>query len=224
MGGGSQFIGHLACVTQLTFAVLIGAVASIRFEPGFAPRGTVLLVLYALPGLVGLLGVAARRPALLLAAGVASLIGAFVAFSGVTLIFVIPGLLFVAGAVRLVGAATGAVHDGWISGIAQGVLATAIVALFIGAGATVLLETDSGCWSAIRTPVGLRLERAPFATGEVALPFDAVSVGCSTGLISARGVALGTFLVGAGLVLAAVAARRPRADGQMKAGDWRPPR
>lgn len=218
MADKSQFLGRLGSITQLTFALLVGTVASLHFEPGFAPRGIVVLVLYALPGLVGLLGVATRRPALLLAACVASAAGAFVAFSGVTLIFLVPALLFLVAAARLAGAPSGAAHDDWIAGIAQGLLAAAVVALFVGAGAAVLLETDSECWSAVRTPFGLRLERSPFATGEIALPLDAVSMGCSTGLISARGVALGTLLAGAGLALAAVAARRPRAGASVESG------
>lgn len=209
MRGRSAFIGRLAAITQITFAMIIGVVASFQFEAGFVPRGAALLVVFALPGLVGLIGVGARRPALLVAAGLVSTFGAFIAFSGVTLIFLIPALLFFAGAARLAGApVAGAARERAASGLVQVVLAAAIVVLLLGAGASTLLVTDSGCWTMFRSGSGVRIETGPFTSGEVSVPLDAVSTACSTGLLSARGTGLGAVLGGAALALALVAARR----------------
>lgn len=209
MRGRSAFIGRLAGITQITFATIIGVLASLQFEAGFVPRGAALLVVFALPGLVGLIGVGARRPALLVAAGMASTVGAFIAFSGVTLIFLIPALLFFAGAIRLAGAPeAGAARERPLGGLVQIVLAAAIVVLLLGAGASTLLVTDSGCWTTYRTPTGVRVETGPFSTGEMVVPLGAESATCSTGLLSARGAGLGAVLGGTALALALVTARR----------------
>jgi hypothetical protein len=201
-----NFAGRLGSVTQLTFAAILGAVASLAAEPGFIPRGAVLFGVFSLPGLVGLLGTSARRPALLLAAGVTSTLGSFIAFSGVSLIFLMPALLMLAGAISI--AATGRERSSAFEGFGQLVAASAIVALIVGAGASALLVTDEGCWNVYETPVGVRIERFPYSTGEMTIPEGARSSGCSTGLLSLRGVGSGIVLGGAAVLLAARAARR----------------
>lgn len=208
MAERSQFIGRLAGLTQILFAVIIGGVASLGYEVGVIPRGVVLLVLYSLPGVVGLVGVASRRPALLVAAALISFVGSFIAFSGVTLIFIVPAAMLLVGAVQI------AVHgrpdptEGWLARFLQVGLAAAIVVLVIGAGASALLVTDSGCWTEYRTDLGVRIETGPYSTGEMEVPAGATMTGCSTGLISLRGVGLGGLLGSAALGLALVVARR----------------
>ena len=203
-----RFLGRLASLTQITFAVLLGAVASFGFEPGFMPRGLVLLILFALPGVVGLIGTTTGRPSLLIAAAATSGVGAFVAFSGVTLIFLVPTVLFAFGAARLAQHPPPGVREGWVRGFVQAGTAAVIVVLLVGAGASALLNTDSGCWSAYQTAFGVRIERMPYSTGEMEIPGGAISTSCSTGLISARGVGLAGILAGSALGLAAITARR----------------
>jgi hypothetical protein len=209
MSNVSQFLGRLAAATQIIFAILLGMVASFRFEPGFLPRGEVIVCVFALPGLIGLLGIRARRPALLVAAGLASGIGSFTAFSGVTLIFLIPSLLFLFGAARL-GAGRGAERGGWISAGAQLALAVAIVPSLVGAGAAGLLVTDAACWTAFPSPIGTRVEILPYTNGPIELTVPGSSMECAQGLISARGVGLAALLDGAAIGMALVAARRRR--------------
>lgn len=204
----SQFIGRLAGATQIIFAALLAGVSAFHFEPSFVPRSTVVLVVFALPGIVGLIGTRARRPALLIAAGLTSFVGAFIAFSGVTLIFLMPAALFLAGAFRLAWRGPGRRGDGWLGSLAQLGFAAAIVALLIGAGASALLITDSGCWTAFQTPIGVRIELAPWSTGEMEVSSGATVGGCATGLISARGAGLGALLGSAAVGLAGLAARR----------------
>jgi|GEM_PF-2855655 hypothetical protein len=211
----SQFIGRLAGITQIVFAALIGVVASFAAEPGFIPRGAVLFMLFGLPGVIGLIGTAARRPALLVAAGLTSAIGSLIAFSGVTLIFLVPSLMFFLGAARVASVTSDSPWGGWLHGIVQLGVGVAIVVLLVGAGASALLVTDSGCWTKFETPTGGRVETAPYSTGEIEVSSGASEAGCSTGLISLRGLGLGALLGSAAVALTVLAARRrqPVADG-----------
>jgi hypothetical protein len=208
MSDRSQYLGRLASATQIIFAILLGGVASFSSEPGFLPRGVVIVGVFGAAGVVGLIGVRARRPVLLVAAGVTSALGSFTAFSLVTLIFLIPSVLFLAGAVRLAAGKPGSPRGGWVRGLAQLAIAILIIPLLIGAGASALLITDSACWTTYGTGLGSRVEMQPYSNGEMELPTDATSMNCATGLISARGVGLAAVLDGAALGLALLAARR----------------
>jgi hypothetical protein len=198
----------LASATQIIFAILISSFSFFQFEPGFLPRGVVLIGVFAAPGVVGLIGVRARRPALLLAAGLASALGSFTAFSLVTLIFLIPSMLFLVEAVRLAGGNPGSARSAVVGGIAQLALAIAIVALLVGAGASGLLITDSACWTTYGSGLGSRVVVQPYTNGEMELPTDATSMHCATGLISPQGVGFAVLLDGATFGLALLATRR----------------
>src|SRR5690349_17870507 len=150
--------------------------------------------IFALPGVVGLIGVQAHRPGLLIAAWLTSAVGAFIAFSGVTLIFLVPSLLFLAGAARLAAGTTTFPRGGWRSSIAQLAVALTIVVLLVGAGASTLLVTDAACWSISTTSLGVRIEVLPYSSGEMDVPSGAIATGCSTGLMSPRGVGLAVLL------------------------------
>jgi hypothetical protein len=214
------FIGRLASLTQLIFAALLGAVpllsglANSVTTPDIIPRGLVIWGIYSLPGLVGLVAVRAQRPALLLAAGAASGLGSIIAFSGVTLIFLVPATLFVTAGLRL-EARRFVAGDRAISvgGLVQIGIAVAVFVLIIGSGISALLTTESGCWTTYRTPVGVRTEMAPYSAGEMVVPEGAESSGCTTGLLSPRGVGLGAILGLTALASAAMGSRRSvRAD------------
>ena len=206
-----RFAARLGAITQVLFAGILGIVASFGFEPGFLPRGLVLFALFAIPGMVGWLGVERRRPALLVAAGLTSFVGAFVAFSGVTLIFLIPALLLIAGAVRVQVSSPPQGRASILPALGRGLAAGAILAMLVGGGAAAILLTDDACWSEYRTGDGSRIQTLPYSTGEMTAPPGATSMSCSTGLISARGVALGGALWLGALILAERSSRRPDA-------------
>ena len=147
-------LGRLAGATQVLFAGLLAIVASFAAEPGFLPRGVVIFLVFAIPALVGWLGAVRRRPTLLFGAGLTSFVGAFIAFSGVTLIFLIPALLFVFGAVQLQGSGGTPGRESIARGIARAGAALAIVLLLAGAGGSALLITDEGCWADYRDSGG----------------------------------------------------------------------
>jgi hypothetical protein len=62
------------------------------------PPGLAIGLLYAVPGVIAALGATGSRRSLLAAAAFASAAGSVVAFSGVTIIFLVPALLFAAAA------------------------------------------------------------------------------------------------------------------------------
>jgi hypothetical protein len=188
-------------MTQAVFAGLLAIVASFAAEPGFLPRGVVIFLVFAVPALVGWLGVVRSRPALLIGAGLTSFVGAFIAFSGVTLILLIPALLFVFGAVHVQGSSPAGGRESTASGIVRTGAAIAIVVMLVGAGGSALLITDEGCWADYRDSGG-RVEPFPYTTGEISVPPAATSVGCSTGIISPRGVGLAVLLWAGALLLA----------------------
>ena len=203
------FIGRLASVTQLIFAALLGGVPLLSglinsvTTPDIVPRGLVIWGLFSLPGLVGLVALREQRPTLLLAAGAASGLGSIIAFSGVTLIFLIPTTMFVAAGPRL-EARKFVAGKAKISaaGLTQMGIAIAVLVLIVGAGISALLTTESACWTAYRTPTGVRIEPAPYSTGEMTVPEGAESSGCTTGLLSGRGIGLGALLGLGALALA----------------------
>lgn len=205
------FAARLGAITQVLFGGILGIVASFGFEPGFLPRGVVLFLVFAIPGLVGWLGVERRRPALLIAAGLTSFVGAFVAFSGVTLIFLLPALLLIAGAVRVEATAPPKARASILSALGRGLAAWAIVATLVGGGTAALLLTDDACWVEYEVANGPRIQILPYSTGEMTVPPGATGMSCSTGIISARGVALGGALWLGALVLAERSSRRPDA-------------
>jgi hypothetical protein len=199
---GAQLV--LATVLALASTALGGAGSA---EPGFAPRPLVLLATFAAPGVVGWLGASRRRPALLVASSIATLVGSFVAFSGITFIFLFPALLFALGAVQMEATRAPGGPRGIAGSLARGAASPIIAALLIGAGASVLLVTDSACWNTYQALFGVQFQLLPFSNA-LSVPPGAVSSGCSTGLISARGVGLAAVLWLAAFGLAHVASRR----------------
>ena len=202
-------LGRLASATQLLFAGLLALIASHDPEPGFVPRGAVLFLVFGVPAIVGWLGAVRGRSAILIAAGMTSAIGAFIAFSGVTLIFLIPALLFLFGAVQVQGSSPWE-RTSIRAEVARMGAAAAILVMLVGAGASALLVTDDTCWTEYHDAAGARIELFPYTTGEIAVPPGATSAACSTGAISGRGVGLAALLWFGALVLAARSSRRPQ--------------
>jgi hypothetical protein len=200
------FVARLGALSQIVFATLIAGLSTAGgfAEPDFVPRPIVLFAAYALPGVIGLIGIDRRRPALLLAAAGASAIGAFVAFSGVTLIFLVPATLMAAGSMGL--------SDG--AGSRRSVAVEAgrallVLLLLVGAGASAILITDERCWDFRETPQGRVYLPAPNPSPPM-LVVPGSGYGCSSGLISARGVGLGLALGATAIGLAILPVRRRR--------------
>jgi hypothetical protein len=91
-------LAAIAAISAVAFAVGIGLLAAGQFDGGEPPdlisRGLASAVLLAAPGLIGLIGALTGRRSVLIAAGVICLFQSAISFSGVTLIFLVPAILF----------------------------------------------------------------------------------------------------------------------------------
>jgi hypothetical protein len=95
-------LGLLAAGITAGCALLLGAVASAAGSTGIPsemPRGVLLGLLLGAPAAIGALGAVSGRRVLLVAAGILCLCLSVLAFSGVTLIVLVPALLFLRASV-----------------------------------------------------------------------------------------------------------------------------
>jgi hypothetical protein len=75
--------------------------------PDLVPRPLVSAILLATPGVLGWIGAATERRTLLVAAGILCTFQSVIAFSGVTLIYLVPGIMFLRAAAADPDATTG---------------------------------------------------------------------------------------------------------------------
>ena len=134
--------GLIAAAVELGLALVVMGIASrssgFPDPPEPIPRGIALGALYAMPAVIGAIGALQGRRALLGAASVPSAIGSVLAFSGVTLMFGVPAILFAAAA----GAhAPASPRPGWRGAVLLpvGVAAVVLAVLRIGILALPLL-------------------------------------------------------------------------------------
>ena len=98
----SRTLGLIAAGIAAGCALILGVVASTAGSDGVPaeiPRGVVLAALLGAPAAIGGLGAVSGRRVLLVAAGILCLCLSVLAFSGVTLILLIPALLFLRASV-----------------------------------------------------------------------------------------------------------------------------
>src|SRR5947207_4818778 len=109
-----RLFGYLGAENQIVLAIALMALVNQLRDPVGPPepvnRGLALGMIYALPAVVGGLGAWTGRRPLLAAAALACAVGSVLSFSGVTLLFLIPALLFAVAAAspRGAGSAAGA--------------------------------------------------------------------------------------------------------------------
>jgi hypothetical protein len=172
-------MGRLAAVAQVVMAGLIGAVAAIagaasgEHVPEPLPRGVTLALLYLIPAAVGVIGAGGQRRSLLGAAAALCVLGSFLSF--VTLIFLIPAILFGAAAASRIDGATSDRTVGRLGSLVGEALGLAIVGFGVASALALLLTTTDACWST--------------ATGS----------GCGSGVITIQGLALAAVF-GAGAI------------------------
>jgi hypothetical protein len=162
--------------------------------PVILPRPIVIALLLALPaGLAAIAALRASRP-LFIAAGILCLLQSVVAFSGVTLGFVIPGILLVALGLERTGSAAG---REWIA-------AMLAIGLGIAAWVAPFATSETLCWIASEGPDSAVVYRRVPESDTVTLGLGDVAGGCDGGSFTLEGLLLaGTFAVGA-LAIAAV--------------------
>ncbi len=90
----------IAAGCSLALAAIAARASDTFSPPEEVPRPLVLAVLFATPAVIGALGAVSGRRVLLLVAGTLCLFQSVLAFSGVTLIFLVPSLVFFYAALK----------------------------------------------------------------------------------------------------------------------------
>lgn len=195
--------------------------AAIRFAGTAPPLRAVewpgllaLALVYGLPALLGLLALTGR-PAALLAAALLSLPLAFTALSGISLVLLVPGVLYAVGYAR------------WAPRPAPRVTTAALVAAVALLGlaafaALVVWPADDtvACWSVTVTPDGDRSYgpvelRAQDPSGQRSFGLaqgaaaTTVEQGCSSGILELPQAAVSAAVAAAALAAALLLPRRP---------------
>jgi len=105
-------LGVAAAAFAAACALMLAIVAAANRSPGApqeVPYAPVLGLMLAAPAGIGVLGAMSGRRVLLVAAGVACLAQSAIAFSGVTLVFLVPALLFLRAGIAGDGTVVGIV-------------------------------------------------------------------------------------------------------------------
>jgi hypothetical protein len=174
--------------------------------PTVIPRPIVMAALLGLPAAIALTGALRGSRSMLFSAGALALLQSFVAFSGVTLGFIIPGIVLItlsraesADTIRSDGRAR--------------VAALLVVGLGIAAWFAILATSETVCWMARPGPDGTPVYTRIPETSTISVGPDEIGGGCDGGTLTAPGLLLGgAFGVGA-LATAWLAGGRRRGLG-----------
>jgi hypothetical protein len=203
---GPRF-GFYGVVIQLALALGLGIFVSVQGAGELGPsdhveRGIALGLLFAVPGVIAVLGIRSSRPTPVIAAVVMDMAGLILSYA--TLVFVVPTAFFVAHA-----AAT-AQGPRRIGSVVRGALVgVALVGLVVGAGIALFAMTEGRCWTAYASPNGTIYRLAPYVdTGETIVPPDAMAAGCDTGVLTLQGEGTAAVLALGAIALAGLATRR----------------
>lgn len=204
--------GLVVSATIVVLAVVIAALPSIQNPMdlrgadalSIVPRPLVIGALLALPAVIGAIAALGGSGPLFVAAGALCLAQSFVAFSGVTLGFVVPALVLISlGLRRDPNDPTD--RPGRTRERMAGVL---VFGLGIAAWIATLALTETVCWTARTGLDGSPIyERVPL-TDTMTLGPGMIAGGCDGGSITAEGVAVGAILVIGAIAIAWLASAR----------------
>jgi hypothetical protein len=157
-------------------------------------------LLYAAPAGVAFLGMLGRRKSLLVGAAIADIAGAPLSWSGFTLLFLVPAILFVGETGRIPppdGAALGSRLRGML-------LATIVAGLLVGAGVALLTLTEPLCWIETQGAAGTVVTIVP--TIDNVRLYAGQSGGCTSAAITVAGAGVAAILAIGAIALAALGA------------------
>jgi hypothetical protein len=204
-------LGIQAAAIIAAYSIVVGAISAVAggAEPGgFSPPETVprpifLVILLMVPAAVAAIGAIELSRPVLIAAGILCLAQSFIAFSGVTIPFIVPGFLLLT-----VGSRSSTIDTTPRAAIA-GVV---IVILGIGALATPFALTQTTCWVARAGADGTVIYTQTPATDTHSgtLNLGDLGSGCGSGELTVEGAGLAAVLAVCAIGLAAVASRPGR--------------
>ena len=168
--------------------------------PEVIPRPVILALLLMLPAAIAAIGAWRRSGPVLISAGVLCLAQAFIAFSGVTLPFVVPGILLLA-----VGGRTSAVPHPRRAVVG----AVLVVALGIGSWFALLGMTETVCWVARTGADGALVYTRIPVTDTLSVGTQEVASGCDGGAITTQGITLAAILAIGAIAVAELSSRPP---------------
>ena len=206
-------LGIQAAAIIAAYAVVVGAISAVAggagpgefSPPQVVPRPLLLVVLLMLPAALAAIGALEGSRPVVVAAGVLCLAQSFIAFSGVTIPFIVPGFLLLA--VRSKGST---IDTTWRAAIA-GVV---IVIIGIGALAAPFALTQTTCWVARAGADGtvIYTQTPATDTNSGALELGDLGSGCGSGELTLEGVGLGGLFAMGAIGLAAIASRPGRSE------------
>ena len=172
--------------------------------PAIIPRPVVIATLLGLPaGVAAIAALRESRP-MFIAAGVVCLLQSIIAF-GVTLGFVIPGILLVAVGLERLPKATAGPASGrraWVAGVL-------VVSLAIAAWIVPFATSETVCWIARAGPDGNPVYTRIPESNTLTVGVGDLASGCDGGTFTLEGLMVGGVLAIGALAMAALAASRP---------------
>jgi hypothetical protein len=209
--GAAVIIAGYAIVVALISAGVIGdLVADDVGPPPLVPRPIALGAMFMLPAAVAAIGAVRRSGPILTAAGVLCLGQSFVAFSGVTIPFVVPAFLLL-----LILGARSPVTERPPRALAGALL---VVALGIAAWVAPAVLSETTCWIARSTADGtITYTRIPVTDTSTVGPGE-VAAGCDGGDLTFQGAGVAMVLWIGAVAIAGLASTGPsrperQADG-----------
>ncbi len=203
-------------VLAATIAVLAIAVAAFPLiqearEPGaldgpaIVPRPIVLAFLLGLPAVLAVIAAIRGSRPIFVAAGVLCLFQSFIAFSGITLGFVLPGCVLIG-----LGLSRSRTQPADPLRRREALAGLLVVALGIAAWLVPFATSETVCWTARVGPDGDPVYTLIPDTGTVTLQLDEIGGGCDGGTFILQGLMVAGVLAIGALAMAGLAGMRPR--------------
>jgi len=206
-------MGFVVAATIAVLAIAVAVFPSIQGanEPGnldgpaIVPRPIVLAFLLGLPAVLAVIAASRGTRAIFVAAGVLCLLQSFIAFSGITLGFLVPGLILIG-----LGRSRAPIEDAAPLRRRDAVAGLLVVALGIAAWLVPFATSETVCWTARAGPEGDLVYTLIPDTGTISLQLDQIAGGCDGGAFTLQGLMVAGVLAVGALAMAWLAGVRPR--------------
>jgi hypothetical protein len=161
--------------------------------PMLIPRPILTVILLTVPAAIVFIAVIRKSPLMLVNGGLLAFLQSFVAFSGVTLGFLLPALLLI-----VLGVREGESPRRPKPSLPQRVMGILVIGLVVSAWLVVLGTSETVCWIACLGPDGTPIYRLIPVTETINVGVSEIGGGCDSGVPTAAGLlAGGVLLLGA---------------------------